>query len=122
MPKVKKELKAVDFFCSIGGTTYGFRKAGIDVIAGIDIDPSCKDTYEYNNPGSKFIEADIKTYTFDELKKETGIKENDDNLVFIGCSPCQYWSIIKTDKTKSQETKSLLNDFQKFVDILNRDI
>ncbi len=44
------ELKAIDFFCSIGGMTYGFRKAGIDVIAGIDIDPSCKDTYEYNNP------------------------------------------------------------------------
>jgi len=96
--------------------TYGFRKAGIDVRAGIDIDPSCKETYEFNNPGSKFIEADIKALTFDELKNETGIKENDDNLVFIGCSPCQYWSIINTDKSKSTETKSLLSDFQKFVE------
>ena len=51
------KLKAIDFFCSIGGMTYGFRKAGINVIAGIDIDPSCKATYEYIIPGSKFIEA-----------------------------------------------------------------
>ncbi|MCH7722117.1 MAG: DNA cytosine methyltransferase, partial [Bacteroidetes bacterium] len=48
------KLKAIDFFCSIGGMTYGFRKAGIDVIAGIDVDHSCKETYEHNNPGSKF--------------------------------------------------------------------
>lgn len=109
------KLKAVDFFCSIGGMTYGFRKAGINVIAGIDIDPSCKETYEYNNPGTKFIQADIKNYTFDELKKTTGIAANDDDLIFIGCSPCQYWSIINTDKTKSKPSKNLLSDFQRYV-------
>ena len=96
--------------------TLGFRQAGVNVIAGIDIDPSCKETYEHNNAGSKFIEADIKTYTFEQLKKDTGIKENDDSLIFIGCSPCQYWSIIKTDKTKSNLSKNLLSDFQKFVE------
>jgi DNA (cytosine-5)-methyltransferase 1 len=37
-------------------------------------------------------------------------------MIFIGCSPCQYWSIIKTDKTKSEKTKNLLHDFQRFVD------
>lgn len=111
----KKNLKAVDFFCSIGGMTYGFRKAGVEVIAGIDIDDSCKDTYEYNNKGSKFIHADIKKYSFKQLEKDTGIKKNDDSLIFIGCSPCQYWSIIKTIKTKSELSKDLLTDFQKFV-------
>ncbi len=111
----KKQLKAIDFFCSVGGMTNGFRQAGIDVIAGIDIDPSCKETYEFNNPGSKFIEADIKKYTVDKLKRDSGIRKNDDDLVFIGCSPCQYWSIIKTDKTKSKESANLLSDFQKFV-------
>jgi DNA (cytosine-5)-methyltransferase 1 len=110
------KLKAVDFFCSIGGMTYGFRQAGIDVVAGIDIDISCKETYEYNNPQAKFIEADIRKLPFEELKTKTGIEENDDNLVFIGCSPCQFWSIIKTDKTKSSKTKNLLKDFQRFVE------
>lgn len=113
------KLRAVDFFCSVGGMTHGFRMAGIDVIAGLDIDPSCKETYEYNNPGTKFIQADIKEYTFSDLKKDTGIQKNDDELVFIGCSPCQYWSIIQTDKTKASSTKNLLTDFQKFVKHFN---
>ena len=96
--------------------TYGFRKAGINVIAGIDIDAACKETYEFNNKGSKFIETDIKEYTFKQLKNDTSIKENDDSLIFIGCSPCQYWSIIKTIKTKSKLSKNLLTDFQRFVE------
>ncbi len=113
------KLRAVDFFCSIGGMTHGFRMAGIDVIAGLDIDPSCKETYEYNNPGTKFIQADIKKYTFEQLEKDAYIKKDDDELIFIGCSPCQYWSIIQTDKTKASATKNLLKDFKKFVKHFN---
>lgn len=115
----KKQLKAIDFFCCGGGMTYGFRQAGIKVLAGIDIDPKCKETYELNNKPAKFIEADIKRFTEAQLIKKTKIKRNDDNLIFIGCSPCQYWSIIKTDKTKAEDSKNLLEDFQKFVDYFN---
>lgn len=95
--------------------TNGFRTAGINVLAGIDFDPSCKKTYESNNEGAKFIEANIKELSFKELQSETDITRNDDDLIFIGCSPCQYWSKIKTDKAKSAESKNLLVDFQKFV-------
>ena len=38
-------LKAIDFFCSGGGMSFGLQKAGIKVIAGIDYDISCKETY-----------------------------------------------------------------------------
>lgn len=109
-------LKAIDFFCSIGGMTNGFRQAGVNVIAGIDIDPTCKETYEFNNPGSKFIKADVKAYSFKALREAAGIKTKDDDLIFIGCSPCQYWTIINTDKTKSKNSRNLLGDFQRFVE------
>lgn len=108
-------LCAVDFFCSGGGMTSGFKKAGINVIGGIDIDLDCKDTYVTNNPTSKFIHADIKELSFATLKDELGLKIKDDNMIFIGCSPCQYWSKIHTDKTKAKETMNLLKDFQRFV-------
>ena len=42
-------IAAVDLFCGIGGLTYGLQKAGIIVKAGIDLDDSCKFTYEINN-------------------------------------------------------------------------
>ena len=52
-----KGLKAVDFFCSVGGKTCGFMLAGINVNGGINMDPNCKETYEENNH-SKFLNAD----------------------------------------------------------------
>ena len=40
---------AVDFFCGAGGTTRGLLDAGGYVIAGIDKDESCRETFERNN-------------------------------------------------------------------------
>lgn len=53
------------------------------------------------------------------LEKELGLKKNDDDLILIGCSPCQYWSVIQTDKRKSEKSKSLLLEFQRFVEYFN---
>lgn len=114
-PQDKSELKAIDFFCGAGGMTHGMIQAGIKVLAGIDIASDCKETYETNN-GAKFIEADINEYTPEKLAEETGIEKNDDSLIFIGCSPCQYWTKINTDKTKSKMTRNLLDQFKVFVD------
>lgn len=117
--KRKKTIKAVDFFCSGGGMTYGIRKAGIDVIAGIDIDASCKETYEKNNPRSKFILANVFEMEEKELKENINLKRNDDSLGLIGCNPCQYWSIVRTDKTRSEKSKNLLVEFHRFVKYFN---
>ena len=68
MVSLENNLKAVDFFCSGGGMTNGFTKAGIDVIAGIDIDIKCKETYEKNNKNSQFICKDIFEYSEKELE------------------------------------------------------
>ena len=45
------KIAAIDLFCGIGGLTYGLNVSGINVIAGIDLDESCKFAYEHNNPG-----------------------------------------------------------------------
>ena len=53
MTKVKKirgiKISAVDLFCGAGGMTNGLRRAGIDVVAGFDIDDGCRYAYEQNN-------------------------------------------------------------------------
>lgn len=108
-------LKAIDFFCGAGGVTCGFKKAGINVLGGIDIDSVCKETYEKNNK-TKFLQADISKTEESILKEEFGIYPEDDELIFVGCSPCQYYTNLKTDKTKSKESRMLLEDFQEFVD------
>ena len=110
-----KRLKAVDFFCSAGGVSCGFQQAGIEVLGGIDIDPACKVTYE-KNIKAEYLCADVSSLPKKTIGKVFGIKRNQNNLLFVGCSPCQYYSNIITDKTKSEETRLLLADFQDFVD------
>lgn len=109
-------LKAVDFFCCSGGVTCGFRMAGIEVLAGIDIDRNYKKTYEENNKGSQFIQADIAEYQPEELAEQLKIAPNMDDMVFIGCSPCQYYTTMQTDKTNSSKGRLLLEEFKRFVD------
>lgn len=53
------------------------------------------------------------------FEKELGIKRNDDDLIMVGCSPCQYYSIINTNKTHSRKTKNLLKSFGRFVEYYN---
>lgn len=120
MSKIEKnELKAIDFFCSGGGMSFGLQQAGIKVIAGIDFDPECKETYEANIKGAKYILADVGKLKEKDLQNEVDIKKNDDNLVLVGCSPCQYWTIIRTTKEKSKESKNLLHEFHRFVKYYN---
>jgi DNA (cytosine-5)-methyltransferase 1 len=114
-----KALKAVDFFCSGGGMSHGMQKAGIEILAGIDFDNTCRETYETNIKGAEFIHADVFEYKETELEQKLNLKKNDDNLILIGCSPCQYWSIINSDKNKSSKSKNLLIEFKRFVEYFN---
>lgn len=109
-------LKAVDFFCGAGGVTCGFQKIGINVLGGLDIDPKFKKTYETNNK-TVFLNEDVSKLSLSpqRLAELLPIQKNDNNLIFVGCSPCQYYSNLKSDKTKSKEGRLLLEDFKEFV-------
>lgn len=115
----KKNIKAVDFFCSGGGMSSGMQQSGIDILAGIDFDESCKETYEANIKGAQFIHADVFELKEEDLQKQLSLKKNDDNLLLIGCSPCQYWSIIRSSKNRSEQSKDLLKEFWRFVKYFN---
>lgn len=110
------KLKAVDFFCSGGGMSYGMQKAGIKILAGIDYDKSCETTYKSNIKDAEFICEDVFKLKEDTLQKKLSLQKNDDNLILIGCSPCQFWSIINTDRQKSKKSSNLLKEFKRFVE------
>lgn len=115
MGKLPK-IRAIDFFCGGGGMSYGMQKAGIKILAGIDNEENCRKTYQINIKDAQFIKADVFTLKEKDLEKILDITQNDDNLLLIGCSPCQYWSIINTDKKKAQKSKNLLLEFSRFVE------
>jgi DNA (cytosine-5)-methyltransferase 1 len=108
-------LKAVDFFCGAGGMSYGLTQAGVSVLGGIDNAIDCKGTYEANVPGAKYIRRDITRLSAPELGRRLSLQKYDPDLIFCGCSPCQFWSKIRTDKTRSLQTAFLLRQFQRFI-------
>ncbi len=112
--EIDKNLYAVDFFCGAGGVSCGFRDAKIKVLGGIDINPAFKETYEKNNK-AKFLNRDVSNMKINELEELLPIQKKQDNLIFVGCSPCQYYSNLKSDKSKSQNGRLLLDDFKNFV-------
>jgi len=109
------KLQAVDFFCGAGGMSYGLSRAGIKVLAGVDNANDCRKTYESNIPEAKFIKHDISTLSIPKFAGRLKVRVNDASLVFAGCSPCQFWSKIRTDKTKAARTAFLLKQFEKFI-------
>ena len=47
--KKKKRLTVIDFFCGAGGFSEGFRRAGYDVIMGIDVWQPAITTHNFNH-------------------------------------------------------------------------
>jgi DNA (cytosine-5)-methyltransferase 1 len=100
-----RNFSVVDVFCGAGALTHGFVLEGFDVVAGIDVDDSCKYAYEANNPGSQFINKRIEDLTADEIESlypEGHIK------ILVGCAPCQPYSpYTKRVEDKDEKWKLL---------------
>jgi len=111
-------IKVVDLFCGIGGLTHGLIKEGLDVVAGIDNDSSCKFGYEYNNK-TKFIDKDILQVTSEDVNqlfgKSSGIR------VLAGCAPCQPFSKLNLKKITQKQLQPL-EKFAQLIDEVKPDI
>ncbi len=108
----KEQLKVIDLFCGIGGLSHGLIKEGLDVIAGVDNDNSCKFGYEYNNK-AKFIHSDILDVNAKEIEKLFGPKD-EAIRVLVGCAPCQPFSRLNL----KQVTNKQLEPLEKFAHLI----
>lgn len=113
----------VDLFCGVGGLTCGLKKAGLNVVAGLDNDPTCKFAYETNNH-ALFIEADVSQYPAKNIKK---LYKKSDIKILVGCAPCQTFSTQanKYRKRIDKETDfrwNLLKSFAKYIKEIEPDI
>lgn len=115
-----KKIEVVDLFSGVGGLTYGLRKSGLSVLAGLDNDISCAYAYEKNN-GAKFISTDISRFDFRELNK---IYSEGSVRVLVGCAPCQPFSshTFKLHKNEKDERWNLLGHFIRGIRIVKPDI
>lgn len=85
------KYNAIDLFCGCGGLSYGFERAGFNILLGIDNDSKALETFELNHKGAKSICGDITQVTYEkDIKPLIGDKTID---VIIGGPPCQGMSL-----------------------------
>src|SRR5690242_12351028 len=107
------EICAVDLFCGVGGLTHGLVRGGVNVVAGIDLDPICQYPYEENNP-ARFIERDVKSLSGTFLSELAG---NARVTLLAGCAPCQPFSTYsRVGREKRLDSEwALLSSFGRLV-------
>lgn len=107
--------QVVDLFCGVGGLTRGLLDAGLDVIAGFDIDPTCQYTYEQNNHVDYNI-RNIREVTGEEIQ---ALYDRNATKILVGCAPCQPFSQMRF-KLKSANAKDekydLLLEFGRLIE------
>lgn len=111
----------VDLFCGVGGLTHGLQLAGLNVVAGIDFEESCRYAYEQNN-NAQFIQRDITT--IDPAEIDVLFPENNTRIL-VGCAPCQPFSKYTSRYRKDgyQDNKwRLLYYFGNIVEQINPEI
>lgn len=109
---------AVDLFCGIGGLTKGLTLSGLDVVAGIDIDETCRFAYEINNE-AQFIHEDVTNLTAENI---LNLYPNDCIRALVGCAPCQPFSKYSKRYRKDGHTDDkwkLLYSFARIVEETN---
>ncbi|MDH5667697.1 MAG: DNA cytosine methyltransferase [Nitrospira sp.] len=115
-----RRIVAADLFCGVGGLTRGLLDAGIEVVAGYDIDEACRYPYEHNNEPAVFRNRSVVNLNSEDLGK---LYPADCWSVLVGCAPCQPFSRYTQGlDTEDSEKWGLLNHFGRLVGELKPDV
>lgn len=109
-------MNAIDFFCGGGGMTKGLMNSGINVLFGLDLNPACQATYENNNH-IPYLNRDITQTTGQQLLEEYPALADNDDLLLVGCAPCQPFSSQRRSDHEHIAV-NLLDEFGRIVEDL----
>lgn len=113
-------IKVFDFFSGCGGTSLGFQNLGFEIIGALDSDKDSANTFRHNFPESTFIEKDIRNVKPKDLSKILQ-RSGKGPLLFCGCAPCQPFSNQRRTIAEDDKRKTLLSEFQRFVEFWKPD-
>jgi DNA (cytosine-5)-methyltransferase 1 len=106
-PESVPEICAVDLFCGAAGLSLGLKNSGIQIAAGIDVDPACRFPFE-QNIGAPFLQRDVADLDSDSLQ---GLYGDARIRVLAGCAPCQPFSGYTTKRRAIDRRWQLLLEF-----------
>lgn len=107
---MNKTLKVIDLFSGCGGFSYGFEKAGYQIVLGVDNDKTALETFKKNHKNSEIMNADLHT---DEAVSEIAEKYKDQEIdVIIAGPPCQGFSVTGRRNETDERNKLFYSVFR----------
>ena len=110
---MKNDRKTViDLFCGCGGLSYGFARAGYEVVLGIDNWKDAITTFRISHKQAMGLITDLSSEMVEDISIKTGVKTID---LIIGGPPCQGFSIAGK-RIINDERNKLYRSFVSFVE------
>ena len=99
------QYKVVSLFSGTGGSSLGYKMAGLDVVLSNEFIPAACESYKANFPSTILLEGDIRQITSKEILDKTGLKVGELDIL-DGSPPCQSYSMMgKREKKWGQVSK-----------------
>lgn len=106
-------IQVFDFFSGCGGTSCGFKQAGMNIVLGLDVDFDSAETFQHNFPSANFIREDIRNLETDALAPF--VRNRKHPILFSGCAPCQPFSRQNKNSNEGDSRRYLLEEFGRFI-------
>lgn len=98
---VRRKIRALDLFSGAGGSSWGARAAGVEIVAAFDLWPLAGETHKINFPETEFINSRLEDFKVEDLKMKFG------KIDLILASPeCTNHSPAKGNKPRCEESKN----------------
>jgi len=95
-----EQIRAIDLFCGAGGSSWGAKSAGVEIVAGFDMWSTAKSVYKDNFPESEFYCDKLENINPQELAKKIG------HVDLILASPeCTNHSVAKGNRPRCEQSK-----------------
>lgn len=100
MKPAARKIRALDLFCGAGGSSWGAREAGVEIVAAFDLWKLAGDAHLVNFPEADFINSRLEELDVQALAKKYG------QIDLILASPeCTNHSPAKGNKTRCELSK-----------------
>jgi DNA (cytosine-5)-methyltransferase 1 len=98
-----QKIRAIDLFSGAGGSSWGARNAGVDIIAGFEMWSLAAKTYKKNFPVARVFQNDLRKFSSSAINT---IKSSLGDIDLILASPeCTNHSRAKGAAERSEESK-----------------
>lgn len=94
------KMRALDIFCGAGGSSWGAREAGVEIVAAFDLWPLAGEAHDVNFPEAEFIPGRLEEQDVEMLVKRLG------PIDLILASPeCTNHSPAKGNRPRCEQSK-----------------